>query len=681
MQSGVVAGLTCAAWLFTLPGAFGQVIVDNFDDGNLDGWQQRNVVQPIGGFVDTSFPAAGSGKALRLKRGSADMSAVGLPQAYGTGRAWLFRPQVYSDFYVAMDVVDWNNSTNQAIVLLARASGFDETAGPGFPPGLGTTDGYVANYDNAQDGTGAGDRRGGQFQINRISDEGPRTIAAADITLVPGRSYRMTFTGVSTRLTARIYDYYDLTRPLVTIEADDSEYASGASGIVSFHRDDGVHPNQTDMTVDNYYSGPSDPDAATLPVIRHPIEGTPQVIERIPAKRNANFHPIADGIQFTVSTFGVGSIDATATKLFLNDVDVSASLAPLPANGASLKFKTAPGTLQANSVYSGRIEVTDTSGKLKATHTFWFDTFTDAYLKSPAVKTIEAEDYNFAGGSSIESPVPVSGLTVGGGQVGGNGSGYFGLAGIPDVDFHDNRSSPEGAWKEYRDEDAVGTMQGGVEEIEDLVVPPGATSDLRPNDTQRSEYAAAGVPEYQVARTEAGEWLNYTRTFAAGRYIAYLRTGSFESTTVALDRVTSNPAEPGQTTANLGSFEVPNHMTRYFYRYVPLTQGGQPVVLDLSGKTTLRLTIGGTPSKDNRLLALNYLLFVPAPAAPAIVLQSAPALDGTFSDDASGTIDTVAKTITIPVAAGNRFYRVGGAIAPTIKTIQVKGGTATIQYE
>lgn len=678
---GSIGRWVCAAALLAQPLAFGQIVSDNFDDGNLAGWQSRNVVQLLGGFVDNSFPDFAGGKALRIQRGSADMSVVGLPQAYGTGRTWTFHPEVYSDFYVAMDLVSWNNETNQAIVLLARASGMDETAGPGFPPGLGTTDGYVANYDNAQDGTGANDRRGGQFQINRIDDEGPRTLAAADITLVPGRSYRMIFKGTGTALTAKIYDHQDLTRPLVTINAEDNSYASGTSGIVSFHRDDGVHPNRTDMTVDNYYSAPTDPDAATLPVIKHPIAGTPQVIERIPAARNANFHPVAEGLSFTASTFGAGQIDVAATKLFLNGVDVTSTLAPLPANGALVKFKTAAGALAPNTVYSGRLELTDTTGKLKSEHTFWFDTFSNEYLRTAPAKTIEAEDYNFNGGSFIAEPIPVSGVDVNGGVVAGDGVGYYGAQGVPDVDFHDNRTSPDGAWKEYREADPVSTMQGGIEEIEDTVVVSNATPDLRPNDASRSQYSQAKVLEYQVARTEAGEWLNYTRTFQAGSYVAYLRAGSFESTKVSLDKVTSSASEPNQTTAPLGVFEIPNQMTRYSYRYVPLTQDGKPVVLNLSGQTTLRLTMGGTPSKDNRLLALNYLLFVPAPAAPSLSLEGAEVVSGPYVAAANATVDTTAKRITVPLTQANRFFRISGASSVTIQSIQIQGGNCVISYQ
>src|SRR5215471_3614795 len=169
--------------LATVPGT-AQVVTDNFDSGVLDtseqGWQVRNICQPLGGYVNDSFPANGAGKALRLQRGSFDGALAGVPQSYGTGRAWLFRTNDYSDFYVAMDLVNWNDATNQSLVLLARGGGFDDA--PYGVPGLGAVNGYVVNYDPAQDGTSSADRFGGELQINLINNESPSTIAAAETT-------------------------------------------------------------------------------------------------------------------------------------------------------------------------------------------------------------------------------------------------------------------------------------------------------------------------------------------------------------------------------------------------------------------------------------------------------------------------------------------------------------------
>lgn len=622
--SAFAVGKSCAFTIITLawslivtpsPAGAQEVFTDNFDGGSLSGWESRNVVQPLGGFVSDTFPANGSGLAFRLQRGSAEMSAIGQPQAYGTGRAWLFRTNIYNDFYVAMDVVNWNNATNQALVLLARASGYDDVLAPGFPPGLGTVNGYVCNYDNAQDGDGPGDRLGGQFQINNITAEGPDTIAAANVTLKQGHTYRFVFNGVGPRLTGRIYDFEDLTQPIVTIVAEDSIYPSGVSGIVSFHRNDSVHPNLTDMTVDNYYAGPTDPNVSTAPALPHSLAGTPQVVTRNPTNRFSSFQLPSQGISFAVATFTTNQIDAAATKLYLNGADFSASLAPLPANGPNASFSTAPGTLTSNEVYSARIEVQDTGGALKSTNTFWFDTFSDNYLTNLLV--VEAEDYNFEGGKFQGEAIPVSGVDTNGNPVGGGGVGYVDLLGTPDVDYHDARTSPESGWIDYRAGDFVSTLQGNREEIEDLFhaqpSTPAHLDPARPNDATRSKYAVVGLKEYQVARTEVGEWLNYTRVFTETNYHVYLRVGSFGAQDVQLDLVGGDLTSTNQTTSLLGTFSIPNQLMRANYNYVQLMDGNSPAEVHLGGTNTVRLTVGGAPIKDNQLLYLNYLVFVPTP--------------------------------------------------------------------
>src|SRR5580765_1879793 len=81
-----------AALILTLAGqplANAQLVTDNFDSGSLSSdWQQRNTVQFLGGFVNNSFVANGSGLALRLQRGSGSTVPLGVPQDYGTGRGF-----------------------------------------------------------------------------------------------------------------------------------------------------------------------------------------------------------------------------------------------------------------------------------------------------------------------------------------------------------------------------------------------------------------------------------------------------------------------------------------------------------------------------------------------------------------------------------------------------------------
>jgi hypothetical protein len=316
--------------------------------------------------------------------------------------------------------------------------------------------GYICNYDAIQDGTGSGDRRGGQFQINRIDNEAASTLATADVRLVPGKAYRMTLQGVGSRLTAKLYDLEDLTSPIVMLRAEDAQWTAGVPGLIAFSREG----KTADASFDNFYAGVTDPNSDVAPATRHSIPETPQVVTRTPAARFANFHPAASGISFTAKTFSTNTIGPAATRLFLNGIDVSSSLAPLPSSGDTATFSIASGALESNMVYAARIELWDTAKKLSSTNTFWFDTFSESYLAASPVKLIEAEDYNYVGGQFQLDPIPLSGRDTNGIAVSATGVGYADQVGIADVDYHDVRTSTEGGWNDYRSEDFVGTIQG-----------------------------------------------------------------------------------------------------------------------------------------------------------------------------------------------------------------------------
>lgn len=606
---------------------------DNFDSGTLSSAWTKEVFDPS--LASFTFPASGSGKALRIQ--AYPFAGLSAPAAGA-----ILQTNNYTDFYLAVDVVNWAVE-NQAIVLLAHWT----------PNGLAGDEGIICNYDAAQDGEAAGDRKGGQFQINTVAPGfNTTTLATGEITLEPGRSYRLVFKATGTIHTGQIYDLHDLTKPLITIYADDNgAHTEGLCGFLSFSRNGVV--GVTDVTIDNYYAAATDPNLAIAPAIHHPLftdsgTGVPVVTSRTPSNRFTNFFPPASGISFTAKTYTAAEIDAQATKLYLNGVDASASLAPLPANGSTVNFETAAATLAANTVYSARIEVQDTTGNLKSTNTFWFDTFSDASLAT--LKTVEAEDYNYANGGYQPDPIAVSGREPDGTVVNGGGVGYFGLLGTPEVDYHKPGGTYNSENSEYRNDgllppvvaDRVQVTQGSYttptrDEAGDIQDNITNVAPQRINDTQRSQYVAANVWEYQVRLTSPGDWLNYTRSFTPTNYHVYLRCGSFGSTTVYLDQVTSDPTVANQDSARWGAFNVDNHLMRLNYKYEPLMSGATPAVVSLSGVQTLRLTLGGTVAKDDRLIAMDYLLFVPTSDSPTVI---SPANPPTISDNFNDANDT-----------------------------------------
>ena len=156
---------------------------DNFDSGVLNPAWLKSEFSPA--LTTYTFPANGSGNALRLTANPAPPSAPAV--------AAIYRTNVYTDFYMAVDLTEWGGeSKNQAIVLIARYNGLSaNNPASGF--------GIICNYDCNQHGENAGDRRQGQLQINTVAPNFvTSTKAVAEFTLVVGRPHRLIFKGVGT---------------------------------------------------------------------------------------------------------------------------------------------------------------------------------------------------------------------------------------------------------------------------------------------------------------------------------------------------------------------------------------------------------------------------------------------------------------------------------------------------
>ena len=654
--------LTALAALLALLGgqpiATAQPVTDNFDDGDISDWSEWTL-----GGTAVSFPTVGTGKGL------------GMQVFPGAPILIRYPASVYTDFYMSVDLINWDQNTDGEPILIARGTDFGT-----YPSG------YVVVYDPNTDGTAAGDRKGGSFEMYIVSNLASVPVAGATVTLEQGRSYRLVFTGVGALLTGQIYDSEDLTKPLVTIQFSDATYTSGPCGLVAY--DDGSAG--ANITFDNYHSEAYNP--LTLPVSAPAtvagLAGTPQVVSRVPASRFTNFHPPGSGISFATTNVG-GDINAAATKLYLNDVDSLPLTASGPAGGPTFTYG---GALAANTVYRGRIELQNVAGTIRSTNTFWFDTFSDAYLLTSPVKTVEAEDYNYSSGL-YRNPIPVSGADSVATPI-GVGSGYFdpsgSTPGTEGIDYY----KPGGYYNlllaEYRVGDKVQITQGagglinGDDEVSDILDEiTTATDPYRINDTQRSQYLAAGtggVLEYQVRMTSPGDWMNYTRIFPNQNYHVYLRCGSFGSTKAELELVGGDTTTTSQTTTPLGTFSIPNHLMRLNYAYEPLTAAGVPAVVNLSGTKTIRLTMGGTVNKDNRLVSMDYLLFVPTSDPITVLLASSSTVNGTYTEAVGASVNTGTQTITVPVSGSAQYYRVVAGSPVTINSISVSGGIVTITY-
>lgn len=672
LTPGLASRAMLALSLLALPKTFSQV-TDNFDSGSMGaGWTLTSLNPAL---VSTTFVDSAGGKAVRLQANP--FPSAGAPAVGG----W-FRNEEYTDFCVAVDLVNFpGTDKNQAFVVQARGL---LTANPAEGKSM------IMNYDTSQYGENATDRRQGQFQINMVNPGfATRTLAVAEMTLPPGRSYRFIFKGVGPDYTAMVYDYEDFTAPVMTLRANDvtqaagafTPFTSGKSGILGFSRQG--TSGTVDLTFDNYYSGATDPDLEEGSALSHPVAGTPVVTARVPAERFKNFFDRSGNISFTAKTHNDNVINASATKLWLNGVDVSSGLT-LSANGSTITGSYPGSALSANTVYSAAIEVFDAAGTKSSKNTFWFDTFSDAFVSTEPVKAIEAEDYNRVGGEFLAEPIPVSGLNTSGVVVNG-GTGYYDPAGAAaafhTIDIFDQRAGPETPMAtDYRGGDRTTTAAGVYPEVQDVVET--ASAAIRRSDNIRSKYATESLLEYIVRSTQTEEWMNYTRTFANHSYKAYLRVGSFGATTAELHEVTGDITAPDQTTTKLGNFNIPNFIKRHNFHYVPLVDDqGAPVTFNLSGQKTVRLWMKGTAGQDNFKAALNYILFVPQ-VAITITVHSSTNPESGYTAFANATIDANAKTVTIPIAAAeSRYFILNGNVSTRITSAAINDSNLVLTYE
>jgi hypothetical protein len=338
--------------------------------------------------------------------------------------------------------------------------------------------------------------------------------------------------------------------------------------------------------------------------LTHPPAGnTAPLIADFQPGNFANFVPADAALSFQVTDNTPLPKDKVTLTLNGETPDPDkVSVTNVDADGKVVKL-TLTGGLEADQNYVAVLSAEDEEG-LVATQTVYFDTF------DPADRVIEVEDYNFFGGQFINDPVPYPE-----GWYNPTGS-YNDQEGYPEVDFHDTRTAPSGGDTPYRTADPV-RMQHSLDNVRQKYLDAGG-ADLM-------------VFDYDVKDIAEGEWLQYTRNFTPGSYEVYLRQSIVNMSTAesVLERVTGDPTQADAATELLGSFL--GVKTGFQYRNFLLTDatGQNPVVLRLSGQTTLRLRqVTGDPGDGGRYQ--NYLIFVRVPDAGkqrAAIVQIEPAPD------------------------------------------------------
>jgi hypothetical protein len=333
-----------------------------------------------------------------------------------------------------------------------------------------------------------------------------------------------------------------------------------------------------------------------------------------------------NSLTFTVGPAQGASVAASGIGLTLNGVTVSTGLVLSEVGGVW----TATYAIPSNEVYTATINVTNTAG-LSTTVTISFDTFNANNFQWEAV------DYDFStnngtgvggtagggwyGGQFIDNPVP-SGDTnevpnngtlqpnsywswPTGWTVGNDGYGAIAQQSV-DIYWPTNATQGQGnANAAYRNPDLVGSQV--------------ATDFLRYKFLlAQTNLSDPAICQYNIGYFYASNWMNYTRTYPAGRFNIWARlaggNGAFSGAT--LSQVTSGVGTSNQTTQVLGTFADPSPAGWQAYHTLPmLDTNGDMAVVQLGGVATLRFTAptNATPSAGG----LNALYFMLTPAEAA----------------------------------------------------------------
>ena len=474
----------------------------------------------------------------------------------------------------------------------------------------------------------------------------------------------MTGSGTSVEVTTKVLDLENNQAVLFentvidTAEAedfdtgDDSPPASfidrpGKFVLLLYHNDGSGALPASSVTIDNAHASVSGAaDKNQLPVISEIAPAT-----------NSPFLPTSTKITFVVSDDQ--TIEPEAISITLNGIKYTTANG-LAVAGTDKAREVSLGGLQANVSYHAVLTVADSEGE-SDTRGLYFDTFgEDAFV-------IESEDYNFDYGEFIENPVVLPESDEDG-EINWSEKSYIAMEGSLSIDYFDNDVAMNPATHRYRPYDGVTTAPA--------------------LDIERAKFAEAGggakgVYDFALYELEDGEWVNYTRTFPKGDYLVYLRQSLFSlaESTATLELVTGDTAEEDQSTEPLGTFI--GEESGVEFRNVPLTNadGSEPVILKLSGKTTLRVTQRMTDPQDI-YWKQNYLVFIKyvKPVKPTLALQVSSAVNGPYKTDGGAAIDEASRTITLGQAGITQFYRLSGA-AVKIKSIQVANGKVTLKYE
>jgi len=343
-------------------------------------------------------------------------------------------------------------------------------------------------------------------------------------------------------------------------------------------------------------------------------------------------------ITVTVSN-GTTTLDVDSVSISLNGNKLEHAVAEGTGTfGTTYSITASTGRLKGGSQNSITVTLKDSAGAETTIESSFRTKSYHTVDMSKGVKYIEAEDFNYDGGSYKTFE-----------EVGLGGS-YEGLGAVTGIDFNNSGNASE----QYR------SIPGNH---------PGMTDSSW--DSGRGGFSME--VDFKMGWNDDGDWYNYTRDFPeGGKYAVYGRFSSGGSDiNNKLSIVTSDATAADQTIEDVGVFQGPNTGGWNNMEFFPLKDAdGNLATVSISGTTTVRLTkVGGN-------MDANYMVFVPvaAPAGPGDI--SAPGDAVVASSDNSPGGEQAPNAIDDDPST--KYLNFDGANnTPSGLTITTSGGVVT----
>jgi len=263
-------------------------ISDDFNDGNDNAgsiiWQRYDpIAEATGGSVVLGAWSFPGGNTYRLQTAPSPD-----PSTFGQARIGSIAPGNFTNFYVAVDVVNWDDTVHQLFGVLARVG----NVGPG------STTGYLLNYDRGDPTSSTS----GDMDIVRIDNEAPtdldgKTYFGNDsVHLETGHGYRFVFMGIGDTFRGQVYDLTNTTLPIVDYGATDPQYdpaaadhVSGMTGILIANNAPSAD-GPADATFDNFLATDGPLLSANFPLLSITLHPPTNVVVTWPGVGNSATH-------------------------------------------------------------------------------------------------------------------------------------------------------------------------------------------------------------------------------------------------------------------------------------------------------------------------------------------------------------------------------------------------------